>query len=112
MADLGLFLLKKNKVKDEFSIITESLIYNELIARGYQVYIGKTYRGEVDFIAQRNRKICYIQAAYLLDSQKTIDREFGAYSAVADHHPKFVISHDDWTLGEQDGINHFPLLDF
>lgn len=52
VCDLGLFHLKKNKVKDEYNLIIETLIYNELIARGYHVYIGKTFKGEVDFLVE------------------------------------------------------------
>ena len=47
VADLGLFALKKNRVKDEYNLIIETIVYNELIARGYHVYIGKTYGGEM-----------------------------------------------------------------
>lgn len=39
-------------VKDEYSYIVETICYNELIARGYQVYVGKTYKGEVDFLLE------------------------------------------------------------
>ena len=52
---------------------------NELISRGYKVYVGKTWKDEIDFIAELNGKIIYIQAAYLLTDEKTIEREFGAY---------------------------------
>lgn len=112
VADLGFFQLKKNRVKEEFSLITETLIYNELIARGYRVYIGKTQKGEIDFIAQNQKEKCYIQVAYRLDSQQTIDREYGAFDSIHDHYPKYVISADEWTMGVQNGIVHIPLLKF
>jgi predicted AAA+ superfamily ATPase len=112
VADLGFFQLKKNRVKDEFSLVAETIVYNELIARGYQVYIGKTQKGEIDFIAQKQRKTCYVQVAYRLDSQNTIDREFGAYDSIKDHYPKYVISFDDVSLGDQNGIVHIPLHTF
>lgn len=44
--------IRKNRVKDEYSYIVETICYNELIARGYQVYVGKTYKGEVDFLLE------------------------------------------------------------
>lgn len=107
-----IFQLKKNRAKDEFSLIAETLVYNELIARGYRVYIGKTQKGEIDFIAQKQKEKCYIQVAYRLDSQHTIDREFGAFDAIKDHYPKYVISFDELTMGDQNGIVHIPLLKF
>ncbi|MDR1765253.1 MAG: ATP-binding protein [Lachnospiraceae bacterium] len=109
--DLGLFALKKSRTKDEFNLIVETLVFNELIARGYQVYIGKTYRGEVDFIAERNGVRVYIQAVYLMETEETRRREFGAYQAVGDHYAKYVISMDPITA-DQDGIRHLRLMDF
>lgn len=72
----------------------------------------KTHKGEVDFIAEKNQKKVYIQAAYLLESQETIDREFLAYDSIMDNYPKYVISYDDMQMQDQDGILHVWLLDF
>ncbi len=111
VCDLGLFHLKKNRVKDEYSYLVETVCYNELIARGYKVYIGKTHKGEVDFIAERGKEKFYIQAAYLLSDEKVIEREFGAYDYIDDHYPKYVITLDRMTL-TRDGIIHMNLIDF
>ena len=111
VCDLGFFRLKKNRVKEEYSRIVETICYNELIVRGYQVYIGKTYKGEVDFIAQKGREKIYVQAAYLLDSEETVEREFGAYDAIADNFPKYVISMDRVPMS-RDGIIHRNLCDW
>ena len=111
VCDLGFFHIKKNRVKDEYNYIVETICYNELISRGYQVYIGKTYKGEVDFIATRGEEKIYIQAAYLLSDEKVIEREFGAYDSIKDNYPKYVISMDKLTLS-RDGIIHINLLDF
>lgn len=112
VCDLGLLHLKKNRVKDEFSLKVETCIYNECIARGYHVYIGKTKSQEIDFIIEKSGKKAYIQAAYLLDQADTIEREFHAFDEVSDHYPKYVISFDDMKLQEKDGIIHMPMLEF
>jgi predicted AAA+ superfamily ATPase len=111
VCDLGLFHLKKNRVKDEYNYIVETLCYNELAARGYNVYIGKTYKGEVDFIAEKGKEKFYVQAAYLLSDEQVIEREFGAYRGISDHYPKYVITLDRTTL-TRDGIIHLNLMDF
>lgn len=111
VCDLGFFHIKKNRVKDEFNYIIETLCYNELIARGYKVYIGKTYKSEVDFIATKGEEKIYIQVAYLLSDEKVIEREFGAFDSIADNYPKYVISMDKMALS-RDGIIHMSLLDF
>lgn len=111
VCDLGFFHIKKNRVKDEFNYIIETLCYNELISRGYQVYIGKTYKGEVDFIATRGDEKIYVQAAYLLTDESVIEREFGAYNSIEDNYPKYVVSMDKITTS-RDGIIHMNLIDF
>lgn len=58
----------------------ESIVYNKLIARGYKVFAGKTYKGEIDFVVVKESRKCFIQVAYLLASEKTVKRESGAYS--------------------------------
>lgn len=111
VCDLGFFHIKKNRIKDEFNYIVETICYNELIARGYKVYIGKTYKGEVDFIAVKGSEKFYIQAAYLLSDEHVVEREFGAYKNIKDNHPKYVITMDSLVL-DRDGIIHLSLADF
>ncbi|MDD3413063.1 MAG: ATP-binding protein [Lachnospiraceae bacterium] len=111
VSDLGFFHIKKNRVKEEYNYIVETICYNELIARGYQVFVGKTYKGEVDFIAQKGEEKFYIQAAYLLSDEHVIEREFGAYKSINDNYPKYVITLDRVTLA-RDGIIHKNLLEF
>lgn len=111
VCDMGFLHLKKNRVKEEYNYIIETICYNELIARGYKVYIGKTWKGEIDFIAERNSKLVYIQAAYMLSDEKTVEREFGAYEKITDNYPKYVLSMDKHTISH-DGIIHYNLLDF
>lgn len=111
VCDLGLFRLKKNRIKDEYNLIVETIVYNELISRGYKVYIGKTYKGEVDFIAQRNNERFYVQACYVMDRSETVEREFGAYKYIEDNYPKYVVSMDKIT-NDREGIKHLRLMDF
>lgn len=111
VCDLGFFTLRKNRVKDELGYLFETLCYNELIARGYEVYIGKTQRGEVDFIAERGGKRSYYQVCYLLSSAETVSREFGAFTAIPDNYPRFVLSMDPINLS-RDGITHVNIIDW
>ena len=111
VCDMGFFHIKKNRVKDEYNYIIETICYNELIARGYKVYIGKTYKGEVDFIAQKGENKFYLQATYLLSDDNVISREFGAYKYIEDNYPKYVISMDKLNFS-RDGIIHINFVDF
>lgn len=65
-----------------------------MLTRGFTVFAGKTFKGEIDFVAIKDGKKCFIQVAYLLASEETIQREFGAYSKITDASPKYVMSLD------------------
>ena len=89
----------------------ENVVYNELITRGYTVYIGKTKKGEVDFVVSKNNEIKYIQVAYILADDSVIEREFGALKAIDDNYPKYVITLDKADFS-RDGIIHKNIIDW
>lgn len=79
--------------------------------QGFTVYVGKTYKGEFDFVAIKDGKKCFIQVAYLLASPLTIEREFGAFKPISDASPKYVLSLDKIDMS-QNGIIHMNIIDF
>ncbi len=109
--DMGLRIIQTNTLHFEDTFFLENIIYNELIVRDYEVFVGKTYKGEVDFVAIKGNKKCFIQVAYLLASQATIDREFDAFSPISDASPKYVLSLDKMDMS-RNGIAHINIIDF
>jgi uncharacterized protein len=90
----------------------ENLVFLELKRRNYHVYVGKLHQQEIDFIAEKNGHRIYIQVAYKLDSQSTVDREFRPLLALKDHYPKFVITMDAEWQDNIDGVRHCYFEDF
>ena len=111
LTDLGLGRIHNSGYKLEMGALLENIIYNELISRDYEVYVGKMPNSEIDFVAIKDGKKEYYQVAYYLSDQNVIDREFGVYSLVADNYPKYVISMDKFDFS-RDGIIHKNALDF
>ncbi len=111
VSDLGIKKIKTNDKTINTSICLENLVYNELISRDYTVYTGKTKKGEVDFVAVKNKETKYIQVTYYLASEDTIEREFGAYKYINDSFKKYVISMDKLDLS-RDGIKHINIFEF
>ena len=109
--DMGFRTINTNTINYEDTFFLENIIYNELLTRGYTVFAGKTYKGEIDFVAIKGGKKCFIQVTYLLASEETIKREFGAYSSITDASPKYVMSLDKIDLSH-DGIVHLNIIDF
>ena len=86
---------------------------NHLLVNDWTVYVGKSGNKEIDFIANKNNEKVYIQVAYLLESDKTIEREFGNLLAIDDNYPKYVVSMDDFSSpNTYKGIKHLTLSEF
>ena len=111
LSDLGFAKINNTGFKTEIGALIENIVYNELINRGCEVYVGKTVKGEIDFIVMNDGEKSYYQVAYLLADEKVIDREFGAYESVRDNFPKYVLSMDKLDFS-RDGIVHKNILDF
>lgn len=111
VSDIGVKKIKNTNKETNYSICLENLVYNELIFKGYDVYIGKLKDAEVDFVAIKDKKIKYIQVSLYLNSEETINREFGAYKSIQDNYPKYVISLDDVDMSTN-GIKHLNVFDF
>lgn len=111
MTDLGIARIKHNSDSFKNYILLENIVYNELISRNYDVYIGKTKNGEIDFIAIKDGIKNYIQVTYELSNDKAREREFNAFKPVTDNYAKYVISLDKENYSK-DGIIHLNLIDF
>ena len=111
MTDLGIAQIKNNNFEINKSFAIENVVFNELLARGYEVYIGKLNPGEIDFMATKSGKKEYFQVAYLLNDAKVVEREFGAFKTINDNYPKYVLSMDK-TDFSQNGIIHKNIIDW
>ena len=95
----------------DINLILENLIYMEMLRRGYKITVGKVSDKEIDFIGEKQNQKIYIQAAYLLASEETIQREFGVYNHVRDNFPKYVVTMDELDMS-RDGIKHCNIREF
>ena len=111
LTDLGFIHILSEGKKAQIGAYLENIVYNELIARGYNVNIGSIDNGEIDFIATRFEEKIYIQVTYLLDDENVSEREFGAYKQIEDNYPKYVLSMDKFDFS-QNGIIHKNIIDW
>lgn len=95
----------------DINLILENIVYLEIIRRGYHVTVGKNGNKEIDFVCVKQDEKIYIQVCYLLASEETIQREFGAYDNIKDNFPKYVISLDEFDMSRS-GIKHRNIKDF
>ena len=111
ITDLGIAQIKNNKTEIDKSYALENIVFNELLIKGYDVYTGKTKKGEIDFVATKPDKKIYVQVAFSIPNEDTKKREFGAYDSIKDNYPKYVISLDKMNY-EYNGIKHVNIIDF
>jgi predicted AAA+ superfamily ATPase len=97
--------------KDDISQMSEIIVYMELCRRGSDVFVGKLDTQEIDFIAEKQGDIVYVQVAYLLADAITREREFGNLLKLKDNYPKIVISMDEVDMSQK-GVVHMNIKDF
>ena len=112
--DVGLrnFIVGGRRVNDIEKIL-ENLVYQHLIRVGYKVNVGVLYNAEIDFVCSRGDDIRYVQVAYLIHDDDTLEREFGNLLQIKDNNPKYVISMTPYMdTGKYEGIRHIDAKDF
>ena len=112
IVDLGIrnYILPKKRYDLGFSI--ENIVYFELHRRGYEVYIGKNKNLEVDFIAKKNNEYTYIQVTASMLEESTFEREITPLREIRDNYPKIILTLDEFTVGNYEGIKVINVIDW
>lgn len=111
LLDTGFYKSQLEEKQRNIGHILENIIFIELKRHGYKITIGSINDYEIDFVCKKNNKKMYIQVTYLLENEKTIEREFRPLLMIKDNYPKYVLSMDR-TLQPQNGIKHMNIIDF
>lgn len=88
----------------------ENIVYFELKRRGYEVYIGKLGTKEIDFVAIKRDERIYVQVFRTLPENS--DREIGNLLVIKDQYPKYVVTLDELSTGNVNGVKIIHLFDF
>ena len=95
----------------DINLILENIVFLELLRRDYKVTVGRTGDKKIDFVCDKSGEKLYVQVAYLLASDETVQREFGAHDNIRDNYPKYVVSLDEFDMS-RNGIKHRNIRDF
>ena len=112
IVDLGLrrHLVPRQSYDLGFSL--ENTVALELLRRGFEVYVGKVGRAEVDFIARHGDEVRYYQVTASLLEPTTFQREIAPLRAISDNYPKAILTLDRFTPGNYEGIRVVNAIDW
>lgn len=112
VADIGLRYYLLGQKPADLGHILENVIYLELLRRGYEVFVGKSDKSEIDFIAINEEDTEYYQVALTVRDEKTLLRELAPLESVNDHNGKYLLTLDDDPPCSHNGIKQVNALDW
>ena len=92
--------------------LIENVVFKHMFKQGYNITVGSMGNKEIDFVTEKDGNKIYIQCAYLIPDKKTRDREFGNLLKIKNNFRKIVVSMDEPSGGNVDGIEHVHLREF
>lgn len=125
-SDCGLRNVRLNFRQVEYTHLLENVIYNELVARGYNVDVGvvpsleraedgqrERQYYEVDFVCNQGSKRYYIQSAYRMIDEEKVKQEEASLRRIDDSFKKIIVL-GEYTpvLHNESGITIISIYDF
>ena len=112
VSDTGIRNAMLGYADSDIGHVLETIVYFELLRRGYRVYIGKWYDKEVDFFAIRQDTKKYYQVTLSMMDEGVKARELSSLKAIPDNYEKTILSMDKNYVSDNEGIRFKNIIEF
>lgn len=110
VVDLGLRNTMLQRTTTNRGSQLENIVYLKLLNDGFNVFVGKYDKYEIDFVCFKNDEVKYVQVAYELPTDN--DRESRNLLLIKENYEKIIITMNYLDVGINNGIRVVHIIDF